>query len=333
MFRTRDNSLSEVMGQILIVDDNKQNLKVLSRILEKEGYEITLAMNASQMFSFLDKEIPDLILLDVMMPGMDGYTACNKLKLVDDWKDIPVMFLTALTETRNILEGFKSGAVDFITKPFEVLEVLVRVETQVELKKTKEKLSEATKELKLAEAMVEEQKKLLENIDITDELTNLVNKKYIKEQIEDEIARFRRTQQIFSLAVCSVDNLESIMEIHGREACDMILKRLAAFLIDKKRKQDVIARWGEHEFMLLLPHTNIEGSCTFTERLCNEIEKSSFKFENNTLRVTTTFGVAENNIIINYEQIVGRAEEAMLNGKKAGGNIVLTDARYAFENE
>lgn len=333
MFRKVDKLGNENMGQILIVDDNKQNLKVLSKMLEKEEYEIILATSATQMFSYLEKEIPDLILLDVMMPGMNGYTACNKLKLNDDWKDIPVVFLTALTETRNIIEGFKCGAVDFITKPFEMLEVLVRVETQVELKKTKGKLEESLKKQKELEGIIREQSKLLNDLAITDEVTNLVNKEYIKKEIEDEISRFARSRKLFSLIECGVDNLDEIKELYGKQGFDYVLKQLASYFIERKRTQDVVARWGDQEFLLLAIDTNLEGAQTFSERLRDEIEKMVIKYENRSIKVTATFGVAEYNTNITYEEIVGRVEDAMENGKSLGKNNVNLDARYAFDNE
>jgi diguanylate cyclase (GGDEF)-like protein/PAS domain S-box-containing protein len=125
---------------ILIVDDNKMNLKVLGNILRKNNYQIAVAKNGKNALLFIKKRKPDLILLDIMMPGIDGYEVCNQLKQDEETKEIPVIFISALQEEKNKLKGFKLGAVDYIIKPFQEKEVLARVNTHLELKQVKEKL-------------------------------------------------------------------------------------------------------------------------------------------------------------------------------------------------
>jgi len=333
MFKSRAKPLQESKGNVLIVDDNSQNLKVLTRILEAEGYDIALAMEAKQMFEYLDNEIPDLILLDIMMPDMDGYTACLKLKNLDRWKDVPVIFLTALTGTRNMMEGYNCGAVDFITKPFEPLEVLARVKTHVTLNQAQHQLKTLLIEKKRDKTIIEEQQKLLETMAITDGLTNLVNKKFAEHQIDDEMARYRRTGQMFSLALCAVDQLKEVVELHGVEAKNVILKNMADFFIDIKRKQDTVARWDDEVFMIIMPHTEAEGAQTFTERLRERVEKMSHKYEDRSLKVTVTLGVAEYNKVMEKTEIIERTEGALINGIRLGKNKVMLDARYAIKSE
>ena len=127
---------------ILIVDDFPKNLQVLGNILE-EKYRTAVAKNARNALEFIEKRRPDLVLLDIMMPGMDGYRACEMLKRSPDTKDIPVIFLTAKNETEDIVRGFKAGAVDFVSKPFKKEELLARIETHLELKRTRENLQKA----------------------------------------------------------------------------------------------------------------------------------------------------------------------------------------------
>ncbi len=127
---------------ILIVDDFPKNLQVLGNILE-EKYRTAVAKNARNALDFIEKRRPDLVLLDIMMPGMDGYQACEMLKRSPGTKDIPVIFLTAKNETEDIVRGFKAGAVDFVSKPFKKEELLARIETHLELKRTRENLQKA----------------------------------------------------------------------------------------------------------------------------------------------------------------------------------------------
>ena len=127
---------------ILIVDDFAKNLQVLGNIL-KEKYRTAVAKDARNALDFIEKRPPDLVLLDIMMPGMDGYQACEILKRSPGTKDIPVIFLTAKNETEDIVRGFKAGAVDFVSKPFQKEELLARIETHLELKRTREHLQKA----------------------------------------------------------------------------------------------------------------------------------------------------------------------------------------------
>ncbi|MBU2515581.1 response regulator [bacterium] len=127
--------------QILVVDDNTQNLQFLGNLLSKSNYELAIAQNGELALEFLEKEIPDLILLDVMMPGIDGYEVCRRLKKNHKTRDIPVIFLTAKSEVEDLVKGFEVGAVDYVTKPFNSLELLARVKTHVELKRAREEIS------------------------------------------------------------------------------------------------------------------------------------------------------------------------------------------------
>ena len=125
---------------ILIVDDNISNLQVLGALLSQKGYEIAVAVDADKALEFLENDFPDLILLDIMMPGTDGYELCQKIKAIEALNEIPVLFLTALTDPEDIVKGFDAGAVDYISKPFNNAELLARIKTHVGLKKAKDEL-------------------------------------------------------------------------------------------------------------------------------------------------------------------------------------------------
>lgn len=125
---------------ILTVDDVPKNLQVLGTILRKENYQVSFASSGKAALSIIESDKPDLILLDIMMPEMDGYDVCQKLKSQEDTREIPIIFLTAKNETEDIVKGFEYGAVDYVTKPFNVSELLARVSTHLELKKSKETL-------------------------------------------------------------------------------------------------------------------------------------------------------------------------------------------------
>lgn len=131
---------NEVVPNILIVDDNTQNIQVLGSILKKENYDVSVSMNGLDALEFLVNEKPDLILLDVMMPQMNGYEVCRILKKDKMLKKIPVIFITAKTNAEDVVKGFKVGAIDYITKPFNAEELLARVKTHVELNRSREQI-------------------------------------------------------------------------------------------------------------------------------------------------------------------------------------------------
>ncbi len=135
-----DKSGGQPKPMILIVDDVSKNIQLLGNILRKENYQISFASQGEQALSMISDVKPDLILLDIMMPGMDGYEVCEKLKSNMETNEIPVIFLTAKTEITDIVKGLQSGAVDFISKPFNSAELLARINTHLELKQAKKEL-------------------------------------------------------------------------------------------------------------------------------------------------------------------------------------------------
>ncbi|HRW97730.1 MAG TPA: hybrid sensor histidine kinase/response regulator [Bacteroidales bacterium] len=158
----QDNSLHENPSSILIVDDNPRNLQLISSLLKDQKHKLYITNSGENTLKFLENTIPDLILLDIMMPGMSGYEVCRIIKSQRKYRDIPVIFLTAKNETEDIVEGFKAGAVDYIVKPFNLSEVLARVNTHLQLRKTQQTLLSRNRELEQANQLLAESKTIIE---------------------------------------------------------------------------------------------------------------------------------------------------------------------------
>ncbi len=148
---------------ILIVDDVYENLFIISKILEDINCDTIMASGGSKALAELVDKIPDLILLDIMMPGIDGFELCHKLKASPKTKDIPVIFLTAKTQSSDIAKGFQVGAVDYVTKPFKAVELLARVQTQLELKAARDAIFEKNRCLEEKNNALEKSNADLEN--------------------------------------------------------------------------------------------------------------------------------------------------------------------------
>jgi diguanylate cyclase (GGDEF)-like protein len=309
----------EPKGLILLVDDVARNLQVLCTMLGREKYRIAVARDGKQALEMVKKVKPDLILLDVMMPEISGFEVCKQLNDSQDTWDIPIIFLTAKTETEDIVKGFEYGAVDYVTKPFSGTELLARVRTHLELKRAREELIKKNKELMVA-------KEKLDLAARTDPLTQLSNRRDILEKIEYEKVRFERGKRPFTMILGDVDNFKSFNDLYGHSCGDTVLTAVARLMKSLVRKQDCVARWGGEEFLVLLPETDIEGGITIAEKIRDAIENHTILFNEKELSITITFGVATygSNCSRSIDDCIRSVDLAMYAGKQKGKNCVST---------
>lgn len=197
MKNNKSESNSPQLPLILIVDDVPKNIQVLGSILEKEECEIAIATDGNQALELIDEVLPDLILLDIMMPGMDGYEVCDRIKAAPKTKDIPVIFLTALIETKDIVKGFQTGAIDYVTKPFHSTELLARVRTHLDLKKARDTQEKLISDLQDA---LSEIKTLRGILPICVKCKNIRDDHGYWKQIEEYIQN--HTDAMFSHGIC-----------------------------------------------------------------------------------------------------------------------------------
>ncbi len=238
---------TEKGDRILIVDDALENVQLLGNFFKKEGYEINIAQNGLQALDVVKVMLPDLILLDIMMPELDGYEACKRLKADPKTADIPIIFLTAKVETEDIVKGFKLGAVDYLTKPFQTQEVLVRIETHLSLRRMSKKLDEKNRKLEKANEVIKsslnEKETLLHeihhrvknNMAIISSLLNLqaanIQDERLKAVLKDSQSRIQSMSAIHETLYQS-DNLSAIdTNKYLSKLAKVITKN---FTIDKK---------------------------------------------------------------------------------------------------
>ena len=238
---TNDND-----AQILIVDDNPQNLKVLGEMLSAQGYHLIAAQNGTKALSLLENQKPDLILLDIMMPNISGIEVCRQLKQQEATQHIPVIFITALADTKDKLEAFAAGGVDYIVKPFVEAEVLARVNVHLALKKALATLKMLT---------------------TTDVMTGVFNRRFAYEILTKQIAVAKRENSSFVLCYIDIDNLKKINDTYGHPAGDTLISTVANSLKETVRASDYIFRVGGDEFLLLFPNAKIRDSEILINRL------------------------------------------------------------------
>ena len=286
---------------ILIVDDTASNLQLLAQLL-KEDYQIKVA-NSGQKALELAESLPDLILLDVIMPDMDGYEVCKHLKENDKTKNIPVIFVTGKVELEDEKKGLVLGAVDYITKPFHTSIVEARVKTHI---------------------TIIQQHNQLQHLAMNDQLTGLYNRHYLMDVAIKKMARARRHNFPLSMILLDIDHFKNINDQHGHTTGDIVLSEIAALLSRHSREEDVAARMGGEEFVLLFEYCSLKDAHTKAELLRSEIEKLMPQ----NLKVTASFGVVEcDSDDMTFELLFGRADKALYEAKGNGRNVVVSLAR------
>lgn len=280
-------------SQILVVDDNPQNLQVIGNILKAHGYRIAMAQNGRQAIEYVEKKNPDLILMDIMMPGMDGLETCQAIKANEKGVDIPIIFITALTESGNKLKAFEVGGVDYITKPFMKEEVLARVKVHIGLKKAMERLQQMV---------------------VTDEMTGVFNRRYAYEVLSREMSVAKRNNTLFTLCFVDIDNLKVINDTYGHEKGDQLINEVVKGFTGAIRTSDYIFRMGGDEFLLLFPGTDIEDATILVQRLYDKINRKEICG----MPIDFSVGFAKfgSNDDINSEELIKTADDAMYEQKQ-----------------
>lgn len=225
-------------AKILVVDDQPLNIKVAHQILQPH-YEIYMATDAAQALAFCNRTAPDLILLDVVMPEMDGLTMCNELKKSHVTQSIPVIFVTANTSLEQEHACWQAGAVDFVCKPFNAMTLLHRVRSQILLK---------------------QQADQLRTLAYIDELTGIANRRALERLLNLEWRRSKREQQPLAAIMIDVDHFKRYNDQFGHLAGDDCLRQVAHAIRDAcGRSHDVVARFGGEEFCCLMPGIDYQG--------------------------------------------------------------------------
>lgn len=284
---------------VLIVDDSPANIQVLAVGL-KERFRLKIATDGERCLELATTDpMPDLILLDIEMPGMGGYEVCQRLKEQPETQHIPVIFVTGRTSEDDEEKGLQLGAVDYITKPIRPAIVLARVTTHITLK---------------------QQRDTLQKMALHDQLTNLYNRRYLMEAADQKIAQSRRYKFPLCVLMLDVDHFKKVNDNYGHAVGDTVLKVVAEILQRQSRKDDIAARIGGEEFVLLLGQCNKPDAEKRAEQLRLEIEQANPEG----IRVTVSIGLAEYQQQENFDALLSLADQRLYQAKETGRNRVVT---------
>jgi diguanylate cyclase (GGDEF)-like protein len=300
---------------ILVADDEPINRSLIQRRLERAGYRVMTAENGSEAVEKTLAAMPDLVILDVMMPVMDGLEACRRLKDDETTRDIPVIFLSARDETEVKVSGLSLGANDYISKPFKAEELLARVDVAMRLKHERDNLRASAEEARAHAELAQERA-------VTDALTGLLNRYGLQRTLAREHAEARRYNRPLACLMIDLDNFKKINDTHGHSAGDTALQQVSTILTEAVRRSDMVFRYGGEEFLALLPETDLEGAAALAEKIRGSASTRLFGDGEHVFTLTLSVGAANLCGSESGNDMIVRADLALYHAKELGRNRV-----------
>ena len=300
---------------ILVADDEPVNRELIKRRLEREGYHVLTARNGSEAVEQARASLPDLVILDVMMPEMDGMDACRLLKESEATHDIPVIFLSARDETEMKVSGLELGADDYISKPFEAEELIARVHVAIRLKRERDQLRTSVEEASMRAERAQERA-------MTDALTGILNRYGLQHVLAREHAEARRYNRPLSCLVIDLDNFKTINDTYGHAIGDLALQQIAGILREAVRRSDTVFRYGGEEFLVLLPETDLEGATALAEKIRAATASRFFGEGGSVFKLTLSAGAGCLCDEESGHDMIARADMALYHAKEQGRNRV-----------
>jgi two-component system cell cycle response regulator len=294
----------DVKGKILIVDDAPDTLEIIQKLLYYEGYDVAMASTGEEGVKKVEEENPDVVLMDINLPGIDGTEALRRIRIFNPLQC--VIMLTAFATVDNAIRALKEGATDFVKKPFENEHLIHIVNQCLEKSKTlreKEKLEEEVRRLS-----------------ITDDLTGLYNHRHFFKTLEAELVRRGRQRTSLSLMMVDLDNFKSYNDRYGHLEGDKVLRNVGEIVKHSIRHNvDSGYRYGGDEFAVLLIGASMDRARAIAERIRSSIEQIEFQ------NITVSVGLSEYRDHFDLEGFVKSADDALYTAKHAGGNRIHTN--------
>ncbi len=291
---------------ILIVDDDTSIRDAMHEFIEMSGFVSSVASSAEEALDVLSDDTVEVVITDIMLPGMDGLELTDKIKRS---RDVDVIVMTGYSTDYSYEEAISKGASDFVFKPVRFEELMLRLKRVLKERRLNQERVQMLDELK--------------KLSITDGLTQLYNSRYFYSQLKGEIERCNRYGHKLSLLLLDIDKFKEYNDNFGHLEGDKILVRLGRIIKSCLRKMDTAYRYGGEEFTIILPGTHGEEARTVAERLRSAVAVEDFTDERNAdLTITISIGVTQYRLEEKISSFVQRADQAMYRSKQAGRNRV-----------
>ncbi len=319
---------------ILIVDDSLVSRSILAEMLRDAGYaNIMQAGSMEELFTMVCAEddpscsLVDLVLLDIHLPGKDGIEGCRELKQLEQFRDVPVIMVSGLEQLENLEPAFAAGAIDYLTKPPNRIELKVRVSSALKLKGEMDRRKARERELLEMTARLEEANRTLQRLSSRDGLTGLANRHAGNDFLSREWLRAIRERQEFSVIMVDIDFFKPYNDSHGHLEGDECLKKVAGALqAGMHRPADLLVRYGGEEFMALLPGTGIEGALIVAIAMKEQVAALELPHGSSSASstVTVSIGIASSRPVENMpvERLIAEADRALYRAKEEGRNRI-----------
>jgi len=303
-------------ANILLVEDNKTQANVIMDYLEKSGYHIVCVGDGMSAFKAAKTSAVDIILLDRILPDMDGSEICRWLKLDQATCDIPIIMLTAKGAMTDKISGLEAGADDYLPKPFEESELNARIFARLRSKTHHDDLKKKNRQL-------EDMLTRVESLAIMDPMTGIYNRRRFESILINEFKRATRYQLPLTCMMIDIDRFKLINDAHGHQEGDTVIKEIARIIQTTIREVDTAARWGGEEFVVLSPNTSKEKAQLAAERMRKAVASYEF-IRTETKKVTVSIGIAgiPDPAIDSQDKMIHAADLAMYEAKKNGRNRI-----------
>jgi diguanylate cyclase (GGDEF)-like protein len=303
-------------ARILLVEDTKAQAKMTMEFLEKNGYEVVWAQDGASAMKAAKTKSIDVILLDLVLPDINGNEVCRWLKLSQDTKAIPIIMLTVKGTTDDKVKGLEAGADDYLPKPYSEVELNARIYSCLRTKALQDELRQKNRQL-------EDMLMRVETLAVMDPLTNLFNRRRFEAILEKEFGRTMRYESPLSCLMIDIDHFKKINDTFGHRAGDTVLREMGKIILDSIRDVDTAARWGGEEFMVLIPETPKEKALKPANRILEAVVNAQFPDLRGT-RITVSIGIAgaPDPAIDSDDKLIHAADLALYQAKHKGRNRV-----------
>jgi two-component system cell cycle response regulator len=301
--------------KVLVVADDIISRKSLERLLRNEGFKVVIAENGRVALEHLKEEYYPIVISDWMMPEMDGLELCGIIRQIKFEGYVYTILLTANSTKTDIIKGLKSGADDYLTKPFDRDELVARLSTATRILNLEKSLRKAHDEI--------------QQLSITDPLTGAYNRRYFDEVIFKEAMRANRYHRQLSVVLCDLDHFKNINDTYGHQFGDEVLKQFVSLIKKIIRKDvDMVFRYGGEEFVVVLPEVSLKNAILLGERIRKTINDHNIFYENKNVKIAASFGVANYEDSITEPNIISQAlinysDMCLYECKRRGRNCVI----------
>lgn len=305
-------------ARVLVADDDANTRDLIASTLRSSGYEVETAQDGQEAVERVAKGDLDVVLLDAVMPRLSGVDACRTIKGLKADDFVPVALVFAKTDPKSRIEALKIGADAYVCKPFEQTELLVCVSSALRVKRAHDRMRAA--------------KQKLDRLRAFDELTGAHSFLFLHERLTQEFTRAERHAEPLACCILDVDRLKVQNERGGRKLGDEVLRGVAEVIQGSVRDTDVVARYGNDEFFVMLPATHFAGSLVVATRIWRDIAKRPFETRDGLTNVTASLGVAlfPSRDVRTKEALLAALEAALLEAKRRGGNRLCVFQQEGF---